>query len=46
MIFETSERTHALSEKLLVFMDQHVYPSEPIYENQLDSNKGSWQWFI
>ena len=24
-------------------MDQHVYPSEPIYESQLDSNKGSWQ---
>ena len=43
MIFETSERTRALSEKLLVFMDQHVYPSEPIYESQLDSNKGSWQ---
>lgn len=43
MIFETSERTRALSEKLLVFMDQHVYLSEPIYESQLDSNKGSWQ---
>ena len=43
MIFETSVRTRELSEKLLVFMDKHVYPSEPIYESQLDSNKGSWQ---
>ena len=43
MIFETSERTRELSEKLIVFMDEYIYPSEEIYQSQLDSSKGSWQ---
>jgi len=43
MIFETSERTRELSEKLLAFMDKYIYPSEEIYQSQLDSSKGSWQ---
>ena len=43
MIFETSERTRELSEKLIAFMDKYIYPSEEIYQSQLDSSKGSWQ---
>ena len=43
MIFETSERTRELSEKLIAFMDKYIYPSEEIYQRQLDSSKGSWQ---
>ena len=43
MIFETSERTRELSEKLLAFMDKYIYPSEVIYQSQLDTSKGSWQ---
>ena len=43
MIFETSERTRELSEKLIAFMDEYIYPSEEIYQSQLDSSKGSWQ---
>ena len=33
MIFETSERTRELSEKLLAFMDKYIYPSEAIYQS-------------
>lgn len=43
MIFETSERTRELSEKLLAFMDKYIYPSEAIYQSELDTSKGSWQ---
>ena len=43
MIFETSERTRELSEKLLAFMDKYIYPSEAIYQSQLETSKGSWQ---
>ena len=43
MIFETSARTRELSEKLLAFMDKYIYPSEAIYQSQLDTSKGSWQ---
>ena len=43
MIFEISERTRELSEKLLAFMDKYIYPSEAIYQSQLDTSKGSWQ---
>ena len=43
MIFETSERTREFSEKLLAFMDKYIYPSEAIYQSQLDTSKGSWQ---
>ena len=43
MIFETSERTRELSEKLIAFMDKYIYPSEEIYQSQLNSSKGSWQ---
>ncbi|HTR89327.1 MAG TPA: acyl-CoA dehydrogenase family protein [Solirubrobacteraceae bacterium] len=35
MDFEHSQRSRDLSERLRAFMDEHVYPAEPIYERQL-----------
>jgi acyl-CoA dehydrogenase len=35
MNFELTDRWKALRERLLSFMDERVYPAEPIYENQL-----------
>jgi acyl-CoA dehydrogenase len=35
MDFEFSDRCKELRERLLGFMDEHVYPSEPVYEEQL-----------
>jgi acyl-CoA dehydrogenase len=35
MEFELSDRCQELRERLLAFMDQHVYPAEPVYHEQL-----------
>ena len=35
MDFEFSDRCKDLRERLLAFMDEHVYPAEPVYEDQL-----------
>ncbi len=35
MDFEPSDRCKELRERLLAFMDEHVYPNEPVYEEQL-----------
>ena len=35
MDFKPSERCEALIEQLSQFMDDHVYPAEPVYERQL-----------
>jgi acyl-CoA dehydrogenase len=35
MDFEFSERCQELRERLLAFMDEHVYPAESVYEEQL-----------
>ena len=35
MDFEHSARSKELQEKLIAFMDEHVYPSEPIYMQQV-----------
>ncbi len=35
MDFEFSDRCRALREGLLAFMDEHVYPAEPVYHEQL-----------
>jgi acyl-CoA dehydrogenase len=35
MDFELSERSQALRERLLSFMDEHVYPAESVYREQL-----------
>jgi acyl-CoA dehydrogenase len=35
MDFALSARTQELRERLLAFMDEHVYPAEPVYHEQL-----------
>jgi acyl-CoA dehydrogenase len=35
MDFEFSERCKELRERLLAFMDEHIYPNESVYEEQL-----------
>ena len=35
MDFELSDRCKQLRERLLAFMDEHVYPAEPVYHQQL-----------
>ena len=35
MDFEPSERCPEFKERLSAFMDEHVYPAEPVYEQQL-----------
>jgi acyl-CoA dehydrogenase len=35
MDFELSDRCHDFRERLLAFMDERVYPAEPVYEEQL-----------
>jgi acyl-CoA dehydrogenase len=38
MDFEPSPRCSEFKERLTVFMDEHVYPAEPIYERQLEES--------
>jgi acyl-CoA dehydrogenase len=38
MEFEYSERCKALQDKLLKFMDEHVYPNEKAYKQEVDRN--------
>lgn len=42
MIFSHSEKTKELKEKLLRFMDEHVYPNERVYEEQLLEQEDRW----
>ena len=35
MDFEFSDRCKELRERLLAFMDEHIYPNESVYEEQL-----------
>jgi len=43
MDFEYSPRTTALMEKLAAFMDEHVYPNEARYQEQLDAGGTRWK---
>jgi acyl-CoA dehydrogenase len=38
MEFEYSDRCKALQEKLLAFMDEHIYPNEKAYKQEIDRN--------
>lgn len=38
MEFEYSERCMELREKLLAFMEQHIYPNEHLYKEEIDRN--------
>ena len=37
MDFEPSHRAAGLIEEMQSFMDSHVYPAEPVYEQQMDA---------
>ncbi|MCC7157264.1 MAG: acyl-CoA dehydrogenase family protein [Bryobacterales bacterium] len=43
MLFELSPRAAALREKLLAFMDEHIYPNEPRYFAERASVTDRWQ---
>ncbi|MGH3089893.1 MAG: acyl-CoA dehydrogenase [Rubrobacteraceae bacterium] len=43
MIFEQSERTKELREQLLTFMNEHVYPNESVFHEQVESADDRWQ---
>ncbi|MFF4687863.1 acyl-CoA dehydrogenase family protein [Streptomyces sp. NPDC001307] len=34
-MFQATDRAKAYQEKLLAFMDEHIYPAEPVYETQM-----------
>ncbi|HLB21175.1 MAG TPA: acyl-CoA dehydrogenase family protein, partial [Solirubrobacteraceae bacterium] len=38
MDFQPSERCSGFTERLLAFMDEHVYPAEEVYERELDDS--------
>ncbi|HZU61656.1 MAG TPA: acyl-CoA dehydrogenase family protein [Solirubrobacteraceae bacterium] len=38
MDFELTDRCKELQERLLAFMDEHVYPAEPVYHQQLEES--------
>lgn len=42
MNFSYSEKTKQLIEKVNVFMEEHVYPNESVYEEQLSQQKDRW----
>src|SRR5436190_13506077 len=43
MDFEYSDRSKGLLEKLNKFMDEVIYPAEPVYEEQMAAAKDRWQ---
>ena len=45
MKFEHNDRTKALIDKLEAFMDAHVYPTEPVYAEQMEAF-GTDRWQI
>jgi acyl-CoA dehydrogenase len=42
MTFEASAKTRALAERLTAFMDEHVYPNEPLFRRQI-AEGDRWQ---
>jgi acyl-CoA dehydrogenase len=34
-VYQATDRAKAYQEKLLAFMDEHIYPAEPVYETQM-----------
>ncbi|RZQ65744.1 acyl-CoA dehydrogenase family protein [Amycolatopsis suaedae] len=42
MDFGYDERTEKLRTELLAFMDEHVYPAEPVFERQLAERDDEW----
>ena len=43
MNFEHNERTQELLARLQAFMDEHIYPNQETYRQQLDAMDGPWR---
>jgi acyl-CoA dehydrogenase len=43
MDFELSAKTKLYMERLVRFMDEHIYPSEPLFAAHLDAGPSRWQ---
>ena len=39
-----SKQAEDLHARLLAFMDEHVYPAEPVYEKQHEEAEDRWAW--
>jgi acyl-CoA dehydrogenase len=44
MEFAYDAKTEELRDKLLAFMDEHVYPAEPVFAEQLAALENRWAW--
>jgi acyl-CoA dehydrogenase len=44
MDFDHDARTEELRQRLLTFMDEHVYPAEPVFHQQLAALDDRWAW--
>ncbi|WP_020672800.1 acyl-CoA dehydrogenase family protein [Amycolatopsis nigrescens] len=42
MDFSYDAKTEELRERLLAFMDEHVYPAEPVFHQQLEERENPW----
>ncbi|TWT11132.1 acyl-CoA dehydrogenase [Planomicrobium sp. CPCC 101079] len=42
MDFSYSEKTRKLQEQLVLFMEEHVYPNEKVFEEQLNGQQSRW----
>ncbi len=43
MDFEYSPKVKELQARVTAFMEEHIYPSEPVFKEQLDSAETRWQ---
>lgn len=43
MLFEPSERVRDLQAQVQAFMDDHVYPAEAVFHEQLDAQSSRWE---
>lgn len=43
MHFEPTARTKIYMERLLRFMDEHIYPNEQAFADQVDAGPTRWQ---
>ncbi len=44
MEFAYDARTEELREQLLAFMDEHIYPNEGLFHDQLEQLENHWDW--
>jgi len=44
MDFAFDSRTEELRERLLAFMDEHIYPNEQVFHEQLGALEDRWAW--